>query len=191
MQQADSATLKARLVELADVYGIRPPTAPAIVVWFSTLREFPIQDVAGYLIEWPKRHNKMPTPADCWRDLNERRTDEIEKKAAEEKAADKRAIERMKATPYGRSMLEHAKRIASNKPKSSEAPYRQAVRRMWAQEDTGKALLPIQLDYIRRSKMTRENDANEEFDQLSRDVIFRLTHELEEWPGIQRQPGED
>ena len=82
MLPTDMLVLRDRLGELADVFERKPVTDKALRVWFDTLREFPIDRVAGLLIGWPKTHNKFPTPADLWKVCNELGIDERERKAA-------------------------------------------------------------------------------------------------------------
>ena len=110
MLPTDMLTLRDRLAELADVFERKPVTEKALKVWFDTLREFPIERVAGVLIGWPKSHGKFPTPAELWKVCGEIGSAEIERKAA----LDKRPIE-WERSPQGAKFLAKMKAII-NKP---------------------------------------------------------------------------
>lgn len=81
MLPTDMLTLRDRLAELADVFERKAVTEKALKVWFDTLREFPIERVAGVLLGWPKSHNKFPTPADLWKVCSEIGSAEMERRA--------------------------------------------------------------------------------------------------------------
>lgn len=95
MRPIDSKPLGDALTALAEVYGVRPPSAPAVGVWADALRDFPIERVLGLLRSWPKMHTKMPAPRDVWSILNEERTDDIEKRAAAEKLQERNEVRRL------------------------------------------------------------------------------------------------
>lgn len=143
MNNIDLATLRDRICELADVYGAKHPTEHALRVWFHTLREFAIGEVAGFLIEWPKHGAKMPSPSDCWKRLNDRRTEDIEKKALAEKAQFERDAKSWTATPVGKSALAALKHSLKSRPRETIAEKclrnsREAMRR----HESGEFVLP-------------------------------------------------
>jgi len=91
----DAKPLGESLASLAEVFTVRPPSEKAVAVWADALRDFPIERIQSVLRGWTKTHAKMPVPRDVWTILNEERTDDIERRAAEEKAQEKREIQRM------------------------------------------------------------------------------------------------
>ena len=95
MRTTDAQALGNALTALAEVFAVRAPSANAIAVWADTLRDFPIEKVEGILRSWPKMHAKMPVPRDVWSILNDERTDDIERRAAAEKAQERREVARM------------------------------------------------------------------------------------------------
>jgi len=56
--------LGTRLNQLAEVYERKAITAAALEVWFDALRSFALDAIFRILTDWPKEHQKMPTPAD-------------------------------------------------------------------------------------------------------------------------------
>jgi hypothetical protein len=121
MRPVDLQTMKDRLIELADVYGVKPPTEPAIRVWFHTLKEFALEDVAGFLIGWPRLATKMPTPSDVWKYLNERRTDRIEEQVAADKVKFEREARSWQATPVGKQAIAALKHMMAGRPRETIA----------------------------------------------------------------------
>lgn len=95
MRPTDAPALLQTLSGLADVYGARAVSEKAVKVWLDALREFPIERVCALLSGWPKANARMPVPRDVWTVLNDERTDEIERRAAAEKAQEKREVDRL------------------------------------------------------------------------------------------------
>jgi len=95
MRPIDAKPLGESLTALAEVFGVRPPSAAAVTVWADALRDFPIERVQGLLRSWPKMHTKMPVPRDAWSVLNDDRTEAIEKQNAAEKAQERNEVQRM------------------------------------------------------------------------------------------------
>ena len=81
MQKADLQTMGARLGELADYYGLRAPTAKALMVWGDALESVQWAEVAQVLTDWPKRHAKFPTADQILKLAQERLSDRIEDEA--------------------------------------------------------------------------------------------------------------
>lgn len=81
MLPTDLSTLRDRLAELAEVFERKPAGDKAIRVWFDVLREFACEDVASFLIAWPKTHGKFPTPAEVWKLCSERTSARLERQA--------------------------------------------------------------------------------------------------------------
>lgn len=85
MQAFDSKILGERLSELSEVFQAKPVSEKGLTVWFNVLREFSTEKVCGVLIGWPRSHNKMPSPNDVWKIVNDQMISEREKKAAIER----------------------------------------------------------------------------------------------------------
>ena len=86
MNKLDVEPMAKQLNLLAEVFDKRPVTAGAALVWFDTLKDFPVEAVTGILIGWPKTHGRFPTPTEVWRVLNEEATKQREYKAAVEQS---------------------------------------------------------------------------------------------------------
>lgn len=95
MRPIDSKPLGEALTALADVFGVRPPSPAAVTVWADALREFPIEPVLALLRGWPKMHGKMPAPRDLWSVLNDERTEDLERKAADDKRRERNEVQRL------------------------------------------------------------------------------------------------
>lgn len=111
MVKTDIPTLLSQLNLLAEVYEKRPVSEKAAIVWYDTLREFPIQEVAGYLIHWPKSHAKFPLPSEVWKAVNERMIDKRESESRAMKAQEKKEVEEWGRTPQGAIALEKMRKI--------------------------------------------------------------------------------
>lgn len=85
MQAIDSGVLRDRLSDLSEVFQAKAVSEKGLTVWFNVLREFPTEKVCGVLIGWPRSHNKMPSPNDVWKIVNDQMISEREKKAAIER----------------------------------------------------------------------------------------------------------
>ena len=85
MNKTDGTLLAQNLNALAEVYERKHVTAKALEVWYDTLKEFPTERIMGFLIHWPKSHNKFPTPAEIWKACNEAGSGEREQKAMQER----------------------------------------------------------------------------------------------------------
>ena len=81
MHKADLQTMGARLGELADYYGIKAPTAKALMVWGDALESVQWAEVAQVLTDWPKRHARFPTADQILKLAQERLSDRIEEEA--------------------------------------------------------------------------------------------------------------
>lgn len=95
MRPIDAKPLGEALAALAEVFGARALSPKAVAVWADALRDFPIERVEALLRAWPRTHAKMPAPADAWKVLNDERTDDIERTAAEQKQQERREVARM------------------------------------------------------------------------------------------------
>ncbi len=84
MQAYDTATLRDRLNELAEVFEKKPVGEKGLTVWFGVLREFPTERVCGVLLGWPRSHQKFPTPSEIWKSCNEMSIAEREAKSLQE-----------------------------------------------------------------------------------------------------------
>ena len=71
MQAHDSKILQERLSELSEVYQAKSVSDKGLTVWFNILREFPTEKVCDILNAWPRSHNKMPTPNEVWKAVND------------------------------------------------------------------------------------------------------------------------
>lgn len=87
MQAFDSKVLAERLSDLSEVFQAKPVSEKGLSVWFNVLREFPTEKVCGVLLGWARSHNKMPSPNEVWKAVNETSIVEREKKAEEERKA--------------------------------------------------------------------------------------------------------
>lgn len=85
MQKSDVSALKERLVELAEVYGVKPPSDAAIKVWIGVLKDFPYQDIADAFSFWARTKQKMCTPADIASQCTAKVSDRVEAMAVKEK----------------------------------------------------------------------------------------------------------
>lgn len=106
MQKLDLPTLVNQLNLLAEVYEKKPVSEKAALVWFDTMREFPIHAVMDFLVNWPKSHSKFPVPSDVWRVVNERMIDQRETNAKAMKAQEKREVEQWVKTKQGALAIE-------------------------------------------------------------------------------------
>ena len=114
MQQSHMNEVTASLAGLADVYGKPHPTKAALVHWWETLKEYDYNEVMGLLGYWAKESGKMPTPKDAWDRLNARRTENIEERAARERASNSATLPHdFRPTPQGRAMIKECLRIVS------------------------------------------------------------------------------
>lgn len=86
MQAFDGKILGERLSELSEVFQAKPVSEKGLSVWFNVLREFPTEKVCGVLLGWARSHNKMPSPNEVWKVVNETSIVERERKAAQERA---------------------------------------------------------------------------------------------------------
>ena len=110
MQKYDAQVLAQNLNSLCEVYDKKPVSLKALEVWFDTLKEFPTQTVMDTVIGWPKVNNKFPTPADIWKQVRERGSREIERKAEAEKKEFHPGVGGAKAQEFLAKMREILKR---------------------------------------------------------------------------------
>jgi hypothetical protein len=73
MIPADTATLRDRLIELADAVGAKAPGEPGVKAWYIALKDFAIDDIVGALDHWLRNRPKMPSPSDIRVTLAERK----------------------------------------------------------------------------------------------------------------------
>lgn len=86
MNQSDIPVLSARLAELAEAVGSKPPGEGGVKAWLLALRDFPMPDVTDAFDQWLRTKTKMPAPADIRLILAGRLSDRIESKARAEQA---------------------------------------------------------------------------------------------------------
>lgn len=96
MHANDMPVLGEKLNGLADVFGKQHVSKAALGVWWDTIKEFDHNEVFGVLGYWAQGNSRMPTPADVWKVLNERRTSNLEEKARQE-----RLVNTGRAVPSG------------------------------------------------------------------------------------------
>ena len=69
------------LRDLSEVFSAKPPTDRAVDLWVSTFSNIDPQETINALYDWPKFHNKMPTPADIRKSVGDRIAYRIEEQA--------------------------------------------------------------------------------------------------------------
>lgn len=116
MNKPDMATVHDRLNGLAELYGAKPPTTKAVEFWWDALRGFASGDVLSAIDIWMRSRSKMPMPSDIVVLAGEAVSDRIERQAIADKAQEKREIEQMVKTPYGRKVLDEIRALLA-KPK--------------------------------------------------------------------------
>ena len=118
MLTADVKLVSERLNGLAEVYAKPAVTEKAFGVWFETLKEFPTDRVMMILNGWPKQHGRFPTPAEVWKECNEKAIEDREKRAAHERKLLLAAPEYAAPTAEGRALLARM-RLEIRRPKLS------------------------------------------------------------------------
>jgi hypothetical protein len=87
MHQTEIVQLQARLTELAEYYGTKPPTPASMKVYFDVLKPHALPNVLSVLTDWPRRNRKTPLADDidklCAERASELREAEAKKRAAE------------------------------------------------------------------------------------------------------------
>jgi len=111
MNRIDIPVMANQLNMLAEVYEKRQISEKGALVWFDTLKEFPLERIAGLLIGWPKSHSKFPVPSEVWRELNERSIADREVKHEEDKKRFERETERMGATDQGKAIIARLRKL--------------------------------------------------------------------------------
>lgn len=130
MQKYDAQVLAQNLNSICEVYDKKPISLKALEVWFDTLKEFPTQLVMDAVIGWPKMNSKFPTPADIWKQANDRSSRERERKAEAEKQEFHPGVGGAKAQEFLKKMRqilnkpaftprEHWERVLKTAPKGS------------------------------------------------------------------------
>lgn len=140
MTRIDIPTMAAQLNLLAEVFERKPISEKAALVWFDTMKDFPIERLTGLLIEWPKTHIKFPAPAEVWKAMNDLGVSQREQRArAENRATFQPGVGGEKAQAFiasirseiGRARwtpLDHWKRVyATAKPGSIGHRYAEEV----------------------------------------------------------------
>ena len=91
MQRVDLSAFEALMQEMAEVYDRKPYTPAAIKHWFEALAEFHFDKVRYKLKLWRDSSAKQPTISDIVKPLRDAVSDEIERRAIEDKKAFARA----------------------------------------------------------------------------------------------------
>lgn len=85
---SDVKKISEQLLGLADLLDGRPPSEKALLLWLSCLEdEVPAWAAISALTDWPKRHSKMPAPADIVKTAREIRERALEKKTHQASAS--------------------------------------------------------------------------------------------------------
>ena len=86
---SDVKKISEQLLGLADLLDGRPPSEKALLLWLSCLEdEVPAWAAISALTDWPKRHSKMPAPADIVKTAREIRERALEKKTHQASASE-------------------------------------------------------------------------------------------------------
>ena len=120
MKREEVAYLNARLVELADYYGHKPPSTAAIKIWADCLEGQQWADVASVLTDWPKAKRSFPLG------------DEVRKLAAE----------RVSTRLEEESRRNNAAAPAIESILAEDTPNARAFKRMWTAWRTKKVSSP-------------------------------------------------
>lgn len=86
MNKTDLQLFGGQLNALAETFDKKPVSVKAMEVWFETLKEFPTERVMDVVNHWAKYHGKFPTPAEVWKQVNERMIDVREEQTRIDKA---------------------------------------------------------------------------------------------------------
>lgn len=81
MNKNELPELSQRLAQLSDALGGRTPSPAGLLVWGDALAECRMEDVQAALTDWPKKHGKMPVPADILKIARERVSERVENQA--------------------------------------------------------------------------------------------------------------
>lgn len=122
MIKADIPHLARELNALAEVYDRRQVSAAALEVWFSTLREFPYEEIASTIIAWPRMRSKMPTPNDVFELVNDRLLAKREQANRVEKARYIKEIEALNRSenPQVEAIISGIRSMLGMRPRVSE-----------------------------------------------------------------------
>lgn len=115
MQRIDLPAFELFMQELAELYGVKPYTGPALKHWVSALSEFSWEKVKYRLILWRDSKPKTPMISDILPGLRDAVSDEIERQAISDKAQAARRIP-TPVTPHGIACMAKIREIMS-KPK--------------------------------------------------------------------------
>ena len=107
MHESDKPEFFARLNGIMECFGKPKVTQAAAQVWWDTIRDQDHNDVLTVLGYWAQGNSKPPTPRDIWGEANNRRTDRLETKAAQE-----RAVNRGDSRPDGYAPTEYGRRMS-------------------------------------------------------------------------------
>lgn len=86
MDRIQVKEMEARLRELAEYYGVKPPSAPALKIWYDVLGASYWPDVASAFTDWPKRSGSMPTADRIFKIANERVSERVEEESRRHRA---------------------------------------------------------------------------------------------------------
>lgn len=121
MQKQELPELAQRLSQLADALGGKAPSPAGLLVWGDALSECRFDDVRSALTDWPKSHQKMPTPVEilkiCRTILSERLEAESKRNATFAPTVDK-LVETAQDTPNARAFKRMWKAWKSRKVSS-------------------------------------------------------------------------
>lgn len=78
MEKHEVPLLSQRLAQLAEVLDGKAPSPAALLVWLDALKHVRMDDVQAAISDWPKKHTKMPVPADIVKLAGERTSARVE-----------------------------------------------------------------------------------------------------------------
>ncbi len=169
MQRIDLSAFEALMQEMAEVYDRKPYTAAAIKHWFEALTEFHFDKVRYRLKLWRDSSAKQPTISDIVKPLRDTVSDEIERRAIE----DKKAFSHIPTpvTRIGSAAMGEIRRLLRDKRKPG---------RWWAYELRDRQRSGTKLNYLQAAMAKRACG-----DDFETDRAYLGVGQLE------RQPGED
>lgn len=166
MQKHELPELAGRLAQLADALGGRAPSPAGLLVWLDALAECSMPDILAVLTEWPKRHHKMPLPAEVLAQARARLSERVESQA-EKNRREAPSLADMIAG-LRRNMSDEAKAAREQIAdwlKSSGANgrnWRAWARELKAREEAGEPLSEVQREAWRTALRLTESDAERE-----------------------------
>jgi len=144
MQRLDLSAFEALMQEMAEVYDRKPFSAVAIKHWFDALSEFHWEKVRHRLMLWRDSSTKLPAIADILKPLRDSLSDDLERRAIEDKRAFSRAP--TPVTPAGVAAMAEIRRLLADKRRPG---------RWWAYElrDAQRAGKPL---YYHQEQLARK-----------------------------------